>query len=183
MMGVYKEDLPTLRAAVPAPGIVKKYKSPMRPSDFTVENIGQFIDDVNAGVLDSYLKSEEPPETNDGLVKIVVGKTWDEIVMDPTKDVFVKFYSPTCKHSKKLAPVWEELASSYADHPNLVIASFDATMNEHVEGVYIKEYPTFIFYPEHNKKGITYDMDRNINAFHKWLRDKSEILNYFKDDL
>ena len=71
--------------------------------------------------------------------------------MDPKKDVFVKFYSPTCKHSKKLAPVWEELAKSYADHPNLVLASFDATMNEHVEGVHIKEYPTFIFYPEHNK--------------------------------
>ena len=36
MMGVTKEDLPTLRAAVPGPGIVKKYKSHIKPSLFTI---------------------------------------------------------------------------------------------------------------------------------------------------
>jgi len=50
--------------------------------------------------------------------------------MDTTKDVLVKYYAPWCGHCKKLAPVWDELAESYANVDDLVIAKFDATLNE-----------------------------------------------------
>jgi thiol-disulfide isomerase/thioredoxin len=60
------------------------------------------------------LKSEEPVPNN-GPLTIVVGKNFDEIVRDPTKDVLVKFYAPWCGHCKKLAPVWDELAEFYKD--------------------------------------------------------------------
>ena len=57
--------------------------------------------------------------------------------MDPQKDVFVKFQSPACKHSKRLEPIWEELAKAYLDNPKFVVATLDATKNEHVEGGHI----------------------------------------------
>lgn len=56
------------------------------------------------------MKSEEIPESNDAPVKIVVGKNFDSIVMDETKDVLVEFYAPWCGHCKSLEPKYEELA-------------------------------------------------------------------------
>jgi hypothetical protein len=45
-----------------------------------------------AGVLEPWIKSEPLPPSNDQPVKILVGKNFDEIVNDPTKDVLVEFY-------------------------------------------------------------------------------------------
>lgn len=45
---------------------------------------------------------------------MVVAKTFDEIVNDPTKDVLIEFYAPWCGHCKALAPKYEELAKKVA---------------------------------------------------------------------
>ena len=173
-MGVTKDDLPTLRAILPAD--MKKYAADVKPADLTVENIGAFVDDALSGKLKPHLKSEEPPASNDGPVVVVVGKTFEDIVRDPSKDVLVKYYAPWCGHCKKLAPVWEELAEHYKDEPNLVIAKFDATANE-AEGVEVRGYPTLIFYPKGNKAGVNYDGERDLPAFKAWLADQSTVLS------
>lgn len=113
------------------------------------------------------MKSEEPVPNN-GPLTVVVGKNFDEIVRDPTKDVLVKFYAPWCGHCKKLAPIWDELAEFYKDQKDLIIAKFDATLNE-AEGVEIRGYPTLIFYPKDNKNGVSYDGERELEDFKKWL--------------
>lgn len=105
--------------------------------------------------------------------------------MDPTKDVFVKYYAPWCGHCKKLAPVWEELGEKFKDNKDMVIAKFDATANE-AEGVNIRGYPTLIFYPKGDKSGINYDGDRDIEGFSKWLAEKASPAGeaeVAKDDL
>ena len=65
------------------------------------------------GSIKRHLKSEEVPDNSDNAVKVIVGKNFNDIVLDPTKNVFVEFYAPWCGHCKSLAPVWEELGQKY----------------------------------------------------------------------
>jgi hypothetical protein len=164
-MGVTKDQLPTLRVIIPKD--MKKYACDTKPADLTVDFIGKWLQDVLDGKFKPSLKSEEPVPNN-GPLTVVVGKNFDEIVRDPTKDVLVKFYAPWCGHCKKLAPIWDELAEFYKDQKDLIIAKFDATLNE-AEGVEIRGYPTLIFYPKDNKNGVSYDGERELEDFKKWL--------------
>ena len=145
-----------------------------QPADLTVDFIGKWLQDVLDGKFKPSLKSEEP-HPNNGPLTVVVGKNFDEIVRDPTKDVLVKFYAPWCGHCKKLAPIWDELAEFYKDEKDLIIAKFDSTLNE-AEGVEIKGYPTLIFYPKDNKNGVSYDGERELEDFKKWLSEHSSVL-------
>jgi len=172
-MGVTKEQMPTLRAILPED--MKKFACETKPADLTVDIIGKWADDVLSGAVKPSLKSEEIPETNDEGVFTLVGKQWEEIVMDPTKDVLVKYYAPWCGHCKKLAPIWDRLGEQYANEKNLIIAKFDSTANE-ADGLQIGGYPTLIFYPKDNKAGVTYEGDRDLEGFSKYLSENSSVL-------
>jgi hypothetical protein len=71
-----------------------KYKAPTEEK-FTVEGVAAFAKDVLAGNVAKYVKSEpEPAESNDAVVT-VVGTSFDRIVNDQSKDVFIEFYART----------------------------------------------------------------------------------------
>jgi protein disulfide-isomerase A1 len=154
---------------------MKKFESPVKAADLTVESIGTFLDDVLSGKTKAHLKSEAPVDNSANNVYTVVGETFDSIVKDPTKDVLVKFYAPWCGHCKKLAPIWEDLGVFYKDHPDLIIAKFDATTNE-AEGVEIRGYPTLMFYAKDNKEGVDYSGERELQNFKDWLAENSSVL-------
>lgn len=171
-MGVTEEDFPTLRALLPAN--MKKFNYDGDVKSLTGDQIGKFIDGVKDGSIKPHLKSAAVPETQGG-VTVVVGTEFEKIVLDPSKDVLVKFYAPWCGHCKKLAPVWDELGEAYKDHPNLVIAKFDATVNE-ADGVEVRGYPTLKWYPRGNKEGEDYGGERDLPAFKKFLEENSGVL-------
>ena len=120
-----------------------------------------------------YLKSEEIPSDNSGNVKIVVGKTFDSIVIDNEKDVLIEFYAPWCNHCNKLQPIWDEVATTLRDVPNFVIAKMDLTINE-VKGLEVKGYPTIKFYPKGLKQEpINYDGGREAVDIINFLKSNS----------
>ena len=68
----------------------QKYKM---AGEFTYDALEDFARQVVSGSLEPYLKSQAVPEqTTD--VKVVVGKNFDEIVNDESKDVLIEFYAP-----------------------------------------------------------------------------------------
>jgi len=164
-MGVTEEDFPTLRALLPAD--MKKFVYDGDIKAVTSDAIGSFIGGIKDGSIKPHLKSAAVPETQ-GNVVVVVGTEFEKIVMDPTKDVLVKFYAPWCGHCKKLAPIWDELGEAYKDNADVVIAKFDATVNE-ADGVEIRGYPTLKWYPKGNKAGESYEGERDLPAFQKFL--------------
>ena len=70
--------------------------------EFTADNVLAFHTNYVDGKLQPYFRSEAIPETNDEPVKVVVGKTFNDIVMDSTKDVLIEFYAPWCGHCKQV---------------------------------------------------------------------------------
>ena len=96
--------------------------------DLTSDAITAFVNGVLDGSIARHLKSEDVPDNSGNAVKVVVGKNFDELVKDPTKNVFVEFYAPWCGHCKSLAPIWDELGEKYKVKNSLFI-------NSHVVGI------------------------------------------------
>jgi protein disulfide-isomerase A1 len=97
-IGVTPSDLPCIRIMEPALEQVHKYVFEGDVENLSVEAVRNFVAEWKEGKLSPHLNSEEIPEDNNGPVKIVVGKSFHEIVMDETKDVLVKYYAPWCGH-------------------------------------------------------------------------------------
>ena len=172
-IGVESADTPSLRLIEPGQSM-RKFLFEGDAKALTSADVEKFVGDFKAGSLKPHLKSEDVPEpqTVDGLTTLV-GKTWDDVVKDGSKDVLVKYYAPWCGHCKALAPTWDELAKDVEGIEDLVIAKFDATANE-VDGLEIRGYPTLKFYPKDNKAGVDYSGDRDLADFQKWLSENSE---------
>jgi len=171
-IGVEKGDLPSMRLIAPEESMLK-FVWEGDVNALTGDDIQKFVSDFKAGNLQPHLKSEDIPAeaTVDGLTTIV-GKSWESIVQDASKDVLVKYYAPWCGHCKALAPTWADLAKDVADIEDLIIADFDATANE-VPGLDIRGYPTLKFYPKDNKAGQDYGGDRALDDFKNWLGENS----------
>jgi len=88
------------------------------------------LKDFSNGKLKTYIKSEAVPANNDQPVKVIVGTTFKELVLDSSADVLVEFYAPWCGHCKALAPIYEAVAAKLANNKNLVLAKVDLTANE-----------------------------------------------------
>ena len=164
--------MPTLRLISPEESMLK-YVWDGDAKAMSGDDVAKFVSDFKAGNLQPHLKSEPIPEpaTTEGLT-VLVGKSWEDVVKDTSKDVLVKYYAPWCGHCKALAPVWDALAKDVEGIEDLVIAKFDATVNE-VAGLDIRGYPTLKFYPKDNKNGIDYDAGRDEGDFQKWLSEHS----------
>ena len=178
-IGMTAADLPSLRIHDTRSDL-KKYTM---EGEITEENIMAFVDEWTNGKLKATLKSEEIPAEQKENVYTLVGKSFEQIVMDPTKDVLVEFYAPWCGHCKKIAPIYEEVATNLKHNTNLVIAKMDSTQNE-VDSVSIQGFPTIKFFPANNKANpMDFNGDRTVEGFTKFLTEHSTNAVKAKDDL
>jgi len=135
--------------------------------EFNAETITNFIEKSVEGSYVGFKKSEPIPLENDGPVKVIVGKQFNEIVFDKTKDVLLEFYAPWCGHCQKLVPIYEELGQFYKNEKkdNIVIAKIDATANSYPDTISIRGFPTILLFPAGDKENpVTYEGDRTLEA-------------------
>ncbi|KAF7667182.1 hypothetical protein LDENG_00072730 [Lucifuga dentata] len=176
--GVSESDVPTVR--IINADTTKKYA--IDAGEITENTLRQFSQGVIDGNATPYLRTQEIPEDwNKGPVKVLVGKNFEAVALDPTKNVFVEFYAPWCAHCKELAPIWEKLGEKYADHDDIIIAKMDSTANE-VESVTITGFPTLQYFPTGGKQAVDYTGKRDLETMSKFLDDGGVLPKEENDD-
>ncbi|NXW72645.1 PDIA2 isomerase, partial [Hirundo rustica] len=164
--GMTAADAPTLRLVK----MENNRKYQMEQDNFSDSAIRTFIQGVLDGKVKPHLLSAEPPEDWDTRpVKVLVGKTFEQVAFDETKNVFVKFYAPWRPHCQAMAAAWEELAERYKDREDIVIAEMDSTANE-LENITIHGYPTLHYFPAGpGRKMVEFKSSRDVETFSKFL--------------
>lgn len=141
------------------------------------DHVSAWLKDYKDGKVQPYKKSEPIPEVNNEPVKVVVADSLDEIVFNSKKNVLLEFYAPWCGHCKKLAPILDEVAISFQNDDNVVIAKLDATANDIPNETFdVEGYPT-LYFRSSSGKISQYDGNRtkeDIIDFIEKNRDKSD---------
>jgi len=164
-LGITEADNNSVRIVKFDGGNVVKYSL----HNWSKEQLLKFIDDFKAGSLSPYFKSDPIPETNSEPVKVIVGNTFEDMIINNDKWVLLEVYAPWCGHCKKLTPIYDELAKKLLSHEDIVIAKMDGTTNEHAS-VAIKGFPTLKFFRKGDKANpIDFEGDRNLEGFLSFL--------------
>eukprot|EP01080_Neovahlkampfia_damariscottae_P007248 gene7248-11566_t len=141
--------------------------------ELEVDALTKWAEGIVSGEVKPFYKSDPIPETNDGPVTVIVGKSFESIVLDESKDVLVEFYAPWCGHCKSLEPKYNKLGEEMKKlSSNVVIGKVDATTND--TPVPVEGFPTIIFFPKGNKKtGIPYEGARTEEAMIQFIKENA----------
>ncbi|KAF8051919.1 hypothetical protein N665_1645s0004 [Sinapis alba] len=144
--------------------------------ELTVNNIKTLAEDFLADKLKPFYKSDSVPENNDGDVKIIVGNSFDEIVLDESKDVILEIYAPWCGYCQSFEPIYNKLGKYLKGIDSLVVAKMDGSTNEHPRAK-ADGFPTILFFPGGNKSfdPITVEVDRTVVELYKFLKKHASI--------
>merc|ERR1711992_288225 len=164
--GMEESELPSMRF-IRLEEDMSKYRP--ESTELSDANMRSFIKQYMDGSLKPHLMSEEIPEDWDKEpVKVLVGKNFDAVAMDTTKDVLVEFYAPWCGHCKQLSPTWDKLGEKFKDSETVVIAKMDSTANE-LEDVKVQGFPTIKLFKKGDNKVIDYNGERALDGFVKFI--------------
>ncbi|KAI6690043.1 hypothetical protein NL676_026871 [Syzygium grande] len=122
----------------------------MLETDPTPANIEDFSSKFVQGSLSPYFKSQSVPDNKEASIQVVVGKIFDDIVLNSPKNVFLEVHTPWCINCETTSKQVEKLAKHFKDLNNLVFARIDASANEHPK-LQVVDYPTLLFYPASDK--------------------------------
>ncbi|EIM88466.1 disulfide isomerase [Stereum hirsutum FP-91666 SS1] len=158
--------------------IGKQLKYPLdQTADLSAEAVKEHVAAFVEGRLQPQLKSQPIPDSQDEAVFTLVGKQFDEVVFDDSKDVFVEFYATWCGHCKRLKPTWDSLGERFEHvRDSLLIAKMEATENDLPASVpfRVAGFPTIKFKPAGSRDFIDYDGDRSLESLIAFVEENAK---------
>lgn len=137
------------------------------------DQIALWLNEYTDGNLKPFKKSEAIPEANDEPVKVIVADNFHDVVVSSGKNVLIEFYAPWCGHCKKLAPILEEVAVSFQNDADVVIAKLDATANDVPKDFEVKGFPT-LYFSSASGKLLQYDGNRTAEDIINFVQENRD---------
>ena len=76
---------------------------------------------------------------------------------------FIKFFAPWCGHCKRLAPIWEELATT--EGLNVGTVDCDSESGKDICSLFeVKGYPTLIYFPASSPSTYKFNGMRSLES-------------------
>ncbi|CAI8584841.1 unnamed protein product [Vicia faba] len=126
-------------------GMTSKFLLESKPTRSNIEVLSsEFCNNLVQGSLSTYFKSQPAS------VKVVVGKTFDDEILNSEKDVILEVFTPWCFNCEDTSKQVEKLAKHYKGSSNLVFSRIDASVNEHSK-LQVNDFPTLLLYKANDK--------------------------------
>jgi protein disulfide-isomerase A6 len=105
----------------------------------------------------------------------LIPSNFDKVVLESGKPTLVEFFAPWCGHCKKLAPVWEDLATSFGHAKDKVqIAKVDADAERALGKRFgVQGFPTLKFFDGKSADPVDYKSGRDIDSLTNFIIDKT----------
>lgn len=102
----------------------------------------------------------------------VIPANLDTVVFSGTPSL-VEFFAPWCGHCKNLAPIYEELATSFKDNKKVNIAKVDADREKDLGKKFgIKGFPTLKWFDGKSETPEDYSGGRDLDSLTKFVEEK-----------
>ncbi|KAL1690062.1 thioredoxin-like domain-containing protein [Schizophyllum commune] len=158
--------------------VKKQLKYPMSQGEqVTPTNVQDWVERYLKKELKPELKSEPIPDSQDEPVFVLVGKQFDEVVFDDSKDVFLELYASWCGHCKRLKPTWDQLGEHFAPIKDRVtIAKMEAQQNDLPPSApfRVAGFPTLKFKPAGSKEFLDYEGDRSLESLVSFVEENAK---------
>ena len=107
----------------------------------------------------------------------LIPSNFDEIVLKSSKPALVEFFAPWCGHCKKLAPVYEELATNFESAKDKVtVAKIDADEEKELGRRFgVQGFPTIKWFDGKSETPEDYSGGRDLESLTEFIQGKVGI--------
>lgn len=120
-----------------------------------------------------------------GLAAVVAAKSavldlipsnFDDVVLKSGKPTLVEFFAPWCGHCKTLAPIYEELAATFAFSKDVQIAKVDADAQKDLGRRFgVQGFPTLKWFDGKSDKPTDYNSGRDLDSLTNFITEKTSV--------
>ncbi|PIN21224.1 Protein disulfide isomerase (prolyl 4-hydroxylase beta subunit) [Handroanthus impetiginosus] len=163
--GIKEEQAPLLL-------ILKANRQKYLEANIEPSQIASWVKNYVDGLVKPFIRSEPIPVVNNEPVKVAVADSLQDMVFNSGKNVLLEFYAPWCGHCKQLAPILDEVAISFENDPDVIIAKLDATVNDFPNDTFdVQGYPT-VYFRSASGNLLQYEGERT----------KEDIINFIQNN-